>query len=81
MPPEGGLSQGQLPLGSTEEVEGIPCRQGHPESVRVREPDILAGHPHQPPSHVQRILPSTQYSGKPVQRRIRIAPPDGLVEG
>ena len=77
----GGVSEGQLRFGHSDQRDGLGRRDRDRQGRRVGHPDVLAGQNHQSAREESRILAGHQHAGQVVQGRIDVGAPDRLDEG
>ncbi len=72
---------------SANRASGIPSisdgprrGDGHLESARIREPDVLGGRDHEAPRDEPGVLAALHHAGHPEQRGVRLRPADALDE-
>src|SRR5947199_79639 len=75
------LRQRQIRLGHPDEMRSLLGGDGLGQRLWISEADVLGGKADQPAGHVQGILAGLEHPPQPVQRGIRIAVPETLVQG
>ena len=78
---DGRLGQGQLALRRPHKFVSVLGRDRDDQRLRVGQPDVLRGGPHDPPGDVEWVLPGREQPGEPVERRVGLGVAQRLVEG
>jgi len=78
---DGGLGEGEMALGSAEEIKGFFRREGNGEGAGFGEADVFAGHAHHAASEIQGVFAGFEHAGEPIESGVGVGIADGFVEG
>ncbi len=76
-----GLRDRQLAFGRTEPLVHVPRGERLLHGLRVGDPDVLVGEPHDAARDEQRVLAAVEHPGEPVQGGVGVGAAHGLVQG